>query len=249
MKAASQRRLTPFLVALAALFAGVLLVLALGLGQGVHWNAARPAAPLPPLARAAPLPPPAPLSQFAEVWQKPLFSPDRKPTAKAADGGDVGDLALTGVIITSQLRIALLHDKTAKREIQVVQGKPVPGGNWTLAEVNPRSVLFDAPTGRVELKLPAGAPITAPEGGQDDASSNPDNGDNASSQNGPPQGQTKAMVQQAGQDNRAGEATGDERQRPRQNNQMLQAERLSRLKALIQKRRAEQANRPSAGER
>ncbi|WEN15297.1 general secretion pathway protein GspN [Rhodanobacter sp. AS-Z3] len=160
MNAAGQRRLTPWLMVTAIALGGLLLLLLLGTGAGVHWDAARPRAPLPPAGNPANLPQPIPLQQFALVWQKPLFSPDRKPVSAAADGGSqLGDLELTGVILTPSLHMALLHDRQANREVRLREGQSLPDGSVTLLEVRARSAIFDASGGRSELKLPAGAPI------------------------------------------------------------------------------------------
>lgn len=166
MNAAHQRRLTPFLVALAALLGALLLLLLTGVGQGVRWAPPRHLAPLPPAGNPADLPIPQPLQRFALVWQKPLFSPDRKPLAHAADGdSNLGDLELTGVIITPALRLALLHDKNGDHEVRLREGESLPDGSVTLVEIRPRSALFDSSAGRTELKLPAGAPIDSPKAG------------------------------------------------------------------------------------
>ena len=47
MNAAAQRRLTPVLGGVAAVFGVVLLLFLGGLGRGVSWGAPRPATPLP----------------------------------------------------------------------------------------------------------------------------------------------------------------------------------------------------------
>ena len=163
MNAAAQRRLTAPLAAAAILFGIGFLALLAGAGRGVHW--APPRAPVPlPAQRAATLPPPVPLEHFAPVWQQPLFNPDRKPVAHAAGGGggQLGDMQLTGVILTPTLRMALLHNKrdgANGQDLRVREGSPLPDGSWTLVEVRPRSAVFDSTSGRVELQLPAGAPI------------------------------------------------------------------------------------------
>ena len=157
MKAATQLRLTPALAVIVALLAALLVALWLGLGRGVHWDAPHAAAPLPSSARAAALPPPTPLQRYAAVWQKPLFNPDRQPVVRAAAGDAVGDLALTGIILTRDVRMALVHDRANQRDLQIVQGRSTPDGSWTLREVRARSAVFDAPGGRVDLKLPRGA--------------------------------------------------------------------------------------------
>jgi len=162
MNAASQRRLTPVLVIVALLLGVLWLSLLAGFGRGVHWNAPR-AATLPPSdGTHAGLPKPLPLAEFAPVWQQSLFSPDRKPEAHAANGGSsLGDLALTGIILTPQLHMALLHDKNGNKELRLREGQSLPDGSLSLIEVKPRSVILDSSQGRTELKLPAGAPIDA----------------------------------------------------------------------------------------
>jgi len=162
MNAANQRRLTPLLVLLAVLLGAALLALLSGVGRGVRWGEARPAGALPPPVNPANLPQPQPLQQFALVWEKPLFNPDRKPLARAAEGGSsIGDLELTGIILTPGLRMALLHDRNSDREWRLHEGEALPDGRVRLVQVQPRSALFDAASGRTELKLPAGAPIDA----------------------------------------------------------------------------------------
>jgi hypothetical protein len=162
MNAASQRRLTPVLVILALLLGALWLALLAGFGRGVHWGAPRAAALPPASGKHAGLPTPLPLAEFAPVWQQSLFSPDRKPEAHAASGGSsLGDLALTGIILTPQLHMALLHDKNGNKELRLREGQSLPDGSLRLVEVKPRSVILDSAQGRTELKLPAGAPIDA----------------------------------------------------------------------------------------
>ncbi|MFA6229149.1 MAG: hypothetical protein WC617_03100 [Rhodanobacter sp.] len=163
MNAADQRRLTPFLVGCVVLLGAALLLLFAGAGGKVHWGAPRPLPPLPAPGNPANLPTPVPLQEFAVVWQKPLFAPDRKPVAAGASS--LGDLELTGVIITPTLRIALLHDKKGNREVRLRQGEATPDGSISLVEVLPRAAVFDSSAGRTELKLPAGAPIDAAKPG------------------------------------------------------------------------------------
>jgi len=160
MNAANQRQLTPILAALAVLLAALFLLLLAGVGRGVHWDDARALPPLPPAGNGGSLPQPQPLSQFAVVWQKPLFSPDRKPMAsEAAGNSNLGDLQLSGIILTGGLRMALLHDKNGDQQLRLREGESTPDGSITLVEVRPRSAVFDSSSGRTELKLPAGAPI------------------------------------------------------------------------------------------
>lgn len=163
MNAAAQRRLTPWLGGIAALFGVTLLVLLAGVGRSVQWGPPRPAAPLP-ASHDQSLPPPLPLAQFAAVWQQPLFNPDRKPGMRAASGGaTLGDMQLTGIILTPALHMALLRDKNGDHEVRVREGQALPDGSWKLAELKPRSAVFESASGRTELELPAGAPIDTPK--------------------------------------------------------------------------------------
>ncbi|OOG65390.1 hypothetical protein B0E46_03310 [Rhodanobacter sp. B04] len=161
MNAAHQRSLTPVLAVAAVVLGALWLLLLGGVGSKVDWGAARTLAALPPATGPASLPTPLPLEQFAVVWQKPLFSPDRKPVPRMAnDGAGLGDLELTGIILTSDLRMALLRDKNGDhREVRLREGTSLPDGSVTLLEVHPRSALFNTSSGQVELKLPAGAPF------------------------------------------------------------------------------------------
>ncbi|HEV2540869.1 MAG TPA: hypothetical protein VGU03_14345 [Frateuria sp.] len=172
MNAAAQRRLTAPLAAAVLLLGVLFLALLAGIGRGVHWAPPRASAPLP-AQHAATLPPPVPLEHYAPVWQQPLFDPGRKPVAHAASGGgQLGDMQLTGIIVTPTLRMALLHNKREGengQELRVREGTRLPDGSWTLVEVRPRSAVFDSASGRVELQLPVGAPIEQTHGGQEPA--------------------------------------------------------------------------------
>jgi general secretion pathway protein N len=166
MNAANQRQLTPVLAVIAVLLGALLLLLLAGIGRKVSWTAPRLPASLPAASNPSELPRPVPLQQFALVWQKPLFSPDRKPIARIANGGSsLGDFDLTGIILTPGLHMALLHDKNGDRQVRLHEGESLPDGSVTLVEVRPRSALFDSAGGRTELKLPAGAPIDSPKEG------------------------------------------------------------------------------------
>lgn len=161
MNATSQRRLTPILAALALLLGAMWMSLLFGFGRGVRWETPHAEAlPAPSSAQHAGLPPPLPPTEFMPVWQQSLFSPDRKPEMHATSGGgNLGDLKLTGIILTPQLRMALLHDKNGDKELRVREGESLPDGSASVAEVKQRSVILDSAQGRTELKLPAGAPI------------------------------------------------------------------------------------------
>lgn len=157
MNAADRRRLTPALGMLAVLLAALLIALWAGVGRGAHWNDNASPPPLPPARAATPAPSVPPLEQFANVWEKPLFSPDRKPIAVPAGSGEnanSGDLELTGVIMLPGLHIALLRAKNSGHTLRVREGQSTNGA--TVVEVKPRSAVVDINGSRTELPLKVG---------------------------------------------------------------------------------------------
>ncbi|QNJ99759.1 general secretion pathway protein GspN [Dyella telluris] len=227
MNAAAQRRLTPVLGVVATLFAVLLLVLVAGVGRGVSWGPSRPTQPLP-AAHDQGLPPPVPLAQFSAVWMQPLFNNDRKPTMHAASGGaSLGDMSLTGIILTPALHMALLRDKSGEHEVRVREGDALPDGSWRLVELKPRAAVFESGTGRTQLELPAGAPIDAPK---PDGSTPP---------NPPaPGAMTVAPAPSNGAVPNASNTPNPALQSP--NGADSQADRIRLLREAIQKRRAQQ---------
>ncbi len=241
MNAAHQRRLTPVLGVVVVALGVLLLLLLAGVGRGVRWSAPRTLPPLPPPGNGADLPQPKPLQQFSVVWQKPLFDPDRRPRTRAAAGGsNLGDLELTGIIITPNLRMALLHDKNGNKEIRLREGATLPDGSVTLIEVQQRSAVFDSATGRTELKLPAGAPIDQLRGAAGDDRERP-----------PAPGEATMRVQQDGSGRPKADAEPDLRRTqlatPAQLDHPPQST-LERLRRTIQQRRDERAAASHEGE-
>lgn len=228
MNAAMQRRFTPICGGAVVFFGVILLSLLFGAGRGVTWDPPRITPPLP-TAHSVPLPVPPPLQSYANVWEHPLFSADRKPivTSGGNEGVSLGDLQLTGIILTPTLRMALLgpiHGKGDESdEVRVSEGSTLPDSSWKLIEVLPRAAIFTSPTGRTELKLPAGAPIDQPA---------PSTSQAAIPMNGPSNGRPiprgpQGAVMQPG--------------RPPSHFNQAQAERLQKLRAAILKQRAQQA--------
>ncbi|MBV8158653.1 MAG: general secretion pathway protein GspN [Dyella sp.] len=243
MNAAAQRRLTPVLGGVAAVFGLVLLLLLVGVGKGVHWGPPRPTAALPQ-AHDQGLPAPVPLAQFSAVWQQPLFNQDRKPSVHAASGGaSLGDMQLTGIILTPALHMALLHDKSGDHEVRVREGDSLPDGSWRLAELKPRAAVFESASGRTQLDLPAGAPIDLPKAEpQANASVNA---------NAAPPVQNAAPVARMSigpMPAQTGQVPGSANFiAPPANPNDTQADRIRQLKEAIQKRRAEQQATPPEG--
>ncbi|MBU6199512.1 MAG: hypothetical protein KGI64_09125 [Xanthomonadaceae bacterium] len=147
---------------------GVLLLLALamqfGFGRGYSWL--RPDADSSGVASVAidktpfKLPPQA---QFADTTARPLFNDDRKPTPDTPDTPEVPpppkvplNIALTGIILTPQLHLAMVHDKLKNTDVALKEGMPMEGdqGGWTLTKIKPRSAIFRETSGEeVEVEL------------------------------------------------------------------------------------------------
>lgn len=121
------------------------------------------------------------VAQYVEIWQRPLFTVDRKPrpidpnegTAVATEGPPPVPLnaTLLGVLLDPEHRVAILRDNASSAVIRVRQGMPLPGdlAGWTLQELEARKAIFDggAQQGTAELKLdmaktPTGAPMPPP---------------------------------------------------------------------------------------
>ncbi|HET8940549.1 MAG TPA: hypothetical protein VFN13_00995 [Rudaea sp.] len=156
--------LTVVLAATCGILLLAVLALQFGFGRGFRW--------LPLDATAAAmgadkvdrnpftLPPEA---QFAATMQRPLFNEDRKPTPDEPDEPETPPppkvaltVELTGVILTPQLHLAMIRDKTKNDTIALKEGMPMPGdeGGWVLTEIKPRSVIFREVSGdEVEVEL------------------------------------------------------------------------------------------------
>lgn len=239
MNAAAQRRLTPVLGVVAAVCGVIFLTLLAGVGHGVHWG--KPRAPdALPAAHDQGLPPPIPLNQFSAVWTQPVFSADRKPSMRTAAGGaSLGDMQLTGIILTAPLHMALLRDKSGEHEVRVREGDALPDGSWRLVELKPRAAVFESGSGRTELELPAGAPIDMPKADTNAPPNNPPPNNAPPSTGvmtvGPVPGQPNgSMLNGPNPNNMANPAL----QPP--NGADSQADRIRMLRDAIQKRRAQQ---------
>lgn len=149
-------------------FCGWALLLWLGavLGMGGRVEAVEP---LP--ASALPQPGPAtpdrigPLIRYAEAAARPLFTQDRRPRSflasvpegegEAAQSASL-DFILTGVLISPQVRLAIVQPTSGGESQRVREGSTPEGANgWRLLEVQPRRVIFEGSSGQVTLDLRA----------------------------------------------------------------------------------------------
>jgi general secretion pathway protein N len=158
---------------------GVLLLLAfalqVGFGRGYHWLApdedATNAAGAVAIDREPFKLPPE--TAFVETTERPIFNEDRKPTPETAPE-DVKppppsvplNVNLTGVILTPQVHLAMLHDNAKNEAMSVREGMPLSGdlGGWTLTKVKPRSALFKDSSGE-EVEVELSTAVASPKPG------------------------------------------------------------------------------------
>lgn len=164
--------LRPVNILPAALAAWALALLALALaGMGANFGphpddpALAPTLPRAELAEVGPrLGPP---SQYAEVAQRPLLVPGRRPVAMADAGNQDAplDFILTGVLLAGDFRAATLQSPDRSRSKRVRQGELVEGTSWRLVSLEPRAAVFSGPEGerRLDLNVYDGSADPAPQ--------------------------------------------------------------------------------------
>lgn len=140
---------------------GWLLALA-GMGGRVALLAADPGL-LPPLPQPRPAAPQrlGPLAQYAEIGARPLFAEDRRPHpfALQAGGGEgtestAFDYVLTSVLIAPQLHMAIVQPSQGGDSVRIKLGEAAEAQPaWRLVELQPRSAVFEGPSGRKSLEL------------------------------------------------------------------------------------------------
>ncbi|MCE7032750.1 general secretion pathway protein GspN [Lysobacter sp. GX 14042] len=101
-----------------------------------------------------------PLSAYAVIAERPLFSMDRTPRPfflAGRDGEPTGggfDYQLTSVMLTPSLRMAILQPAGGGEPVRVREGAAPPGApDWRLAGLDRRSAVFEGPDGRLALGL------------------------------------------------------------------------------------------------
>ncbi|HET8897273.1 MAG TPA: hypothetical protein VFN09_00625 [Rhodanobacteraceae bacterium] len=185
MNVEAQQRLSYVLAAICGVLLLLLLAMWMGFGRGYGWLDSDPAA-------APRLPNPAQLQQlsfqmppfdhYVEITQRPLFADDRKPippsdeeeTAEPATPAVPLRIALTGVIVTPAVKVAMLRDLNTNKSVTLKEGMPLPGNQagWILVEIHPRKIVVSDPedkTTEVELTAPGAnpsAPTAAAAGGR-----------------------------------------------------------------------------------
>ncbi len=180
-----------------------LIAVWLGAGQQIDWRtsatdttASSGTSPSPfALPRMAKLAAPEPIDAetYAQVWRHNLFSTSRVADPQRGDTGDdpLSGYALTGVILSGSLHIALLTDPAGKG-YSIVPGRALPHTEWTLRDVDRHEAHFEGDGRDVTLTMrktppPVGRP--AVPGGGDRPNAGPEgtdgsNGANSGANNG-----------------------------------------------------------------
>jgi general secretion pathway protein N len=152
------RPLTGVLAA-TCLWAVAVLVMALtGLGGRVELLRDDPAGVPPlPTVNLTPVTPRLGVSgEYVEVGERPLLIADRRPVAVGpvtGEGTAEIDVALTSVLITPRLQLAILTDNQGGAARRVRVGDVVPGTSWRLAQLEPRRAVLEGPGGQKTLEL------------------------------------------------------------------------------------------------
>ncbi len=105
---------------------------------------------------------------YAVIGERPLFNSDRKPLPPEDDGkeGEAGsesgpvadsplDVALTSVILTPKLRIAIVTDNRSGKSVSLKVGDSLEGeqAGWRLQELQARKAVFVGSGGTSEIDL------------------------------------------------------------------------------------------------
>ncbi|MBK9495315.1 MAG: General secretion pathway protein N [Alphaproteobacteria bacterium ADurb.BinA280] len=130
-----------------------------------------------PLAADASLAPPVPtldlqratsrldsVSAYAEIAERPLFNPDRRPVpppdsaqanAPVAENTANFEVILTSVLLREDLGIAVVLHSPSGNSHSVKLGEELKGdlAGWKLVELAPRKAVFEGPGGRKEAAL------------------------------------------------------------------------------------------------
>uniref|UniRef100_UPI00117DE172 hypothetical protein n=1 Tax=Luteimonas TaxID=83614 RepID=UPI00117DE172 len=105
--------------------------------------------------------PQAPLSSFADVGSRPLFTSDRRPhpffidPQDEGEGGNGGfDFVLTSVLHSPDFSMAILQPSEGGESVRLKIGEAPPAASgWVLGSVDARSVVFNGPEGPRTLEL------------------------------------------------------------------------------------------------
>jgi general secretion pathway protein N len=100
-----------------------------------------------------------PFGQYDEIAARPLFSEDRRPQPFSLGGDDAEqgsdfDYILTSVLLAPQVKLAMLQPDGGGEPLRVKLGDGIEASPaWRLVALNPRSAVFEGPSGRKTLEL------------------------------------------------------------------------------------------------
>ncbi len=107
-----------------------------------------------------------PISEYREVTERPLFDESRRPVLLVDGEGldldemlssaDAPDVRLTGVIITPDVKLAMLRPSSSNQSVVVHEGEDLEGEyyGWSVSDVKPRSVVLASRDGEsIQLDL------------------------------------------------------------------------------------------------
>jgi len=98
-----------------------------------------------------------PIENYAEVGTRPLLMFDRRPGVVQAAPGDTSgaelDVTLGSVLITPNLKMAVLRENQGGAVRRVRLGDVVEGTGWRLVQLDPRRAVMEGPTGQRSLDL------------------------------------------------------------------------------------------------
>jgi len=142
------------------LWAGLVLIVAL-FGMGGRFNAlpvdTSLAKPIPTVKIERKKAVLEPIEYYAEVGTRPLLMFDRRPgVVQAAPGDESGaelDVTLGSVLITPNLKMAILRENQGGAVRRVRLGDVVEGTGWRLVQLDPRRAVLEGPTGQRSFDL------------------------------------------------------------------------------------------------
>lgn len=97
-----------------------------------------------------------PASDYLEVGNRPLFTRDRRPAPMTADTGTAAvplEVNLTSVLITPELKLAIVQNTSDGASRRVRLGDVLEGTDWRLVQLEPRRALFEGSEGQRDLTL------------------------------------------------------------------------------------------------
>lgn len=146
--------------ALAAICAGLLAVIALQLHSNFG-SAQADSVPVAASTKVAHSAPPtaalsfAPLAEYAEVVERPLFDVSRRPPPKPEPEPETpvqfNQLELEGIVKTADGSLAIIYDKRQRQTLRLARGEKL--GPWALVEIRADGITFGKGTATHEMLL------------------------------------------------------------------------------------------------